>query len=349
MSNELEQLKDFNPLPNDSIQMPAFHLPAYRTSVAVRRGVEKNILFTTWGGLGDQICAEPTLRFALDTFKGGVKISLASESPDLFRHLQFHEVFDLRHQKVDESKYLKLDTMTTPDSLSWQFISHMVTNCVDCPSLNALRCQVPISYKKLRLEPLDPEYTKSSEAKVLHGIASNKNNHVVIHAGKHWESKTYPKDWWDAVYDSVTEAGLIPVLIGKDVSPDVGVVDVKHDPKRGIDLRNRCTVNETVWLCKNAQMMICSDSSPLHMAASGEAHIAFIATAKHPDFVTHWREGGWSWRMKNFSKGGLWDVTDYCPNKASDVNADKCPEDVLRGWLPDPKEMTQWLLSTRNS
>lgn len=62
-------------------------IPGIKTSQAVERGVEKNLIFKTWGGLGDQICAEPTLRFALKTFKG-CDISLASEHPELFAHLK---------------------------------------------------------------------------------------------------------------------------------------------------------------------------------------------------------------------------------------------------------------------
>lgn len=329
----------------DRIVLPAKEIPGYRTSVAVRDGVEKNLLFTTWGGIGDQLCAEPTLRFALDTFKG-CTVSLASDMPEVFKHLHFHQFIDLKRERPDYSRYLVFETITDPKRLTWEFMSHMVTHCVDFPSLCALRCQLPISYKQIQYWyelPTDPD-TKNE----LFKIVVEKEKHVLIHAGKHWESKTFPVSWWNSVYDEVVSAGLTPVLIGKDVDPSVGVVDVKID-ERGIDLRNRCSLNDTLWLCKNSASMICSDSAPLHMAAPGDAWIAFVATAKHPDYIMHWRKGGWAWRMKNFGKGGIWNVIDYCPNKQNTVEADKCDPELLASWLPEPKEMVEWIVASKKN
>jgi hypothetical protein len=343
-NNVLEILKEGptkGPTEFDTIQIPAMEMPAFRTSLAVARGAEKNILFRTWGGIGDQICSEPTLRYAIDRFKG-CQVSLESDHPELFSHLKFHEVYDSRERQADRKAHLVFETITTPTSLSWQFISHMITHCVDCPSLNALRCQLPISYKQVQLAPQTPRNER------LHRIADRPHDHVIMHFGKHWESKTYPVDWCDAVYDEIVRAGLTPVLIGKDTHPHLGVVDSKID-QHGIDLRNRTSLNDSVWLCQKAGLALVSDSSPLHMAVTGDAYIAFLTTAKHPDYITHYRRGGFGWRMQSFQKGGIWDVIDICPNKTSDVNVDKCDEALIRSWLPEPKEIVEWLVSNRNS
>jgi hypothetical protein len=330
----------------DRIQIPAREIPSYRTGVAIENGVEKNLLFTTWGGLGDQLCAEPTLRFALETIKD-CKISLATEIPQVFRHLKFDRVFDLKREQPKYEDFLVLETINDTRRLTWEFMSHMVTHCVDFPSLCSLRCQVPLRYKQIQYpcdEPSDPDTQEE-----LRDIIKQRKSHVLIHAGKHWESKTFPKEWWDQVYDEVVRAGLTPVLIGKDVDFNVGIVDVKHDRSVGIDLRNRCSLNDTLWLCKNSYLMICSDSAPMHMAAPGDGWIAFVATAKHPDYLLHHRRGGWAWRMKDFGKGGMWDLMDYCPNKKETIEVDKCPVETLKQWLPEPKEMVDWLTSNVNS
>ena len=73
-----------------------------------------------------------------------------------------------------------------------------------------------------------------------------------------------------------------------------------------------------------------------------DAWIGFIATCKHPDYITHWRNGVWGWRMKNFGKGGIWDLIDYCPNKEQTVSAENVGEENLLSWLPEPKEFAQW-------
>ena len=321
------------------VAIPVFHLPMFRTSFAVENGVEKNILIKTWGGLGDQICAEPTLRFAIKTFKD-CKISLASEAPELFSHLSFHRVFDLRQELPNYSKFLTFDTITSPDdsNLVWQFISHMITNCVDFPSMCAFRCQLPIADKEIQLSDKAPEG-------MIPFLSTYEKNRIYVHAGRHWQSKTFPKSWWDSVLAHIIKGGAVPVLIGGDHDKNRGTVDV--DTKGCIDLRNKTSIAETVWLLKRAKVLLTNDSAPLHMAAAGDAWIGFIATCKHPDMIMHWRHGQWAWREKNLGLGGIWDVLDYCPNKDSDVTAENVG-DHLETWLPSPESFAEWGIEKLN-
>lgn len=325
-------------IPGARVAWPAWEIPAYRTSIALQQGCADNLLFILWGGIGDQLCSEPTLRFALDQFKG-CKVSLATDFPEMFSHLKFHEVFNTKQTRPDASKYLVFKTITVPTDLSWQFMSHCITHCVDFPSLCALRCQLPIAYKAVQIEPEAP-----ADGRLI-SIATNKKN-VLVHAGKHWESKTFPVEYWNSVLQEMVDQGLTPVLIGKTVDTNVGYVDCYHE--KAIDLRDQCSLKETLWLCKHSSAMICSDSAPLHMATTGHAHIAFICSAKHQDYIYHWRMGyedqpEWAWRMKHFNKGGMWDIMDMCPNQSKEQVVDKCDPEILKTWLPEPKEIVSWI------
>jgi ADP-heptose:LPS heptosyltransferase len=324
---------------NDLLQIPANFLPGFRTELAIQNRVEKKLLFKTWGGLGDQICAEPTLRFALREFKN-CEVSLASENPELFEHLKFKKVFDLKEERPIIEKYLVFDTITAPNdtNMVWQFMGHMLTHCVDFPSLCALRSQMPIKDREIQLHPKKP-----SKDWLFEDLSLNKNKMVAVHAGKHWPSKTFPKDWWDAVLAEIKYHGRIPVLIGADSDDNRSTVDV--DSTGCLDYRNKLSVMESIWLLQQIEVLLTNDSSPLHMAASGDAWIGFVATCKHQDLITHWRHGQWSWRMKSFNQGGIWTVMDYCPNKPQDLNVDNVEEGLLRSWLPDPKEFAQWAVS----
>lgn len=329
------------------VQMP-FTLdmfPAFRTAQAVQNGVEKNLLLKTWGGLGDQICAEPTLRFAFKTFKE-CDISLASEHPTLFSHLPFKRVFDLREEQPLWQKYFLFDTIYPPEHLQWQFMSHMIMNAVDYVSICAFRCQLPIVDREILIKTDSNLLLPLSE--FLKGIPDPL---IVIHAGRHWPIKTFPKDFWDAVLGELITQNITPILIGADTDDNRGTVDV--DPAGCLDLRNKLSVTETTTLLQRyTDVLLTNDSSPLHMAASstpgepetGRAHIGFIATCKHPDYIQHWRKGQWAWRMQNHGKSGIWDVLDYCPNKENEVKVDQIEEDLLRSWLPDPKEYARWAL-----
>lgn len=314
--------------PAGQIVFPGTVIPGFRTQLAVEKGVEKNLLFKTWGGLGDQICAEPTLRHAIKMFKG-CDISLATEKPELFRHLKFKRVFDLNQERPVYENYLVFNTIVPPTDIVWQFMSHMLTHCVDFPSLCALRCQLPVAEREVRLEPQEP--TEKCDVP---------KNAVFVHAGRHWPSKTFPKAWWDEVLANLLLEGCTPVLIGGDSDDNRGTVSV--ETVGCIDLRNKISINDSIWYLKKAKVLLTNDSAPLHMAAAGEAWIGFVATCKHPDFISHWRRGEWSWRMKNFGLGGVWEIIDNCPNKEQEVTAEFVEESQLKQWLPDAKELSKW-------
>ncbi len=106
----------------------------------------------------------------------------------------------------------------------------------------------------------------------------------------------------------------------------------------------KLSIMESVALLQTANVLLTNDSAPLHMAASGDAWIGFVATCKHPDMITHWRNGQWSWRMKNHGKGGIWDVLDHCPNKAETLEAENVGAELLTSWLPDPVAFANWAL-----
>ncbi len=319
---------------SDRVSVPLMQLPRFKTGYAIEQGTERNIIFVTWGGLGDQICAEPTLRYALETFKG-CSVSLASEHPELFQHLSFTDVFDLRRERPVWEKYLRLDTIVEAEgetNLVWQFMGHLNTHCVDFPSLCALAMQLPIKSREITLKPSDAD----------HMAVARFRNSIVLHPGKHWQSKTFPVDWWNAVINQIIGAGLVPVIIGAVTDDNRGTVDI--DTAYCIDLRDKLSVMQSVALLQQASVLLTNDSAPMHMAASGDAWIGYIATCKHPDFISHWRHGQWSWRMENHGKGGIWDVIDFCPNKAQTVEVENVGEENLRAWLPDPKDFANWAI-----
>ena len=52
--------------------LPAFNIPSFNVQRAFEAGVKRKFLINTWGGLGDQICAEPAMRFAFKDRKSVV-------------------------------------------------------------------------------------------------------------------------------------------------------------------------------------------------------------------------------------------------------------------------------------
>ena len=254
--------------------------------------------------------------------------------------MNFHKVYDAKTEKVNFDDYFVFETITPPNdtNLVWQFFSHMTTHCVDFSSMCSLRSQLPNASKEINLDPSTPEQNIK--------LFTRCKDHVFIHPGRHWQSKTFPKLFWDSVVDEIIRLEKMPVLIGANTDDNRGTVDI--NAQGCLDLRNELSINDSIYLLKHAKVLLTNDSAPLHMAASGEAWIGFVATCKHPDLITHWRHGEFGWRMQNFGKGGIWDILDYCPNKPQEVSVENVGDENLKSWLPDPKEFAQWACSKLN-
>lgn len=328
-----EAVKTYGMDKSSNIVLPAVMIPSFRTSLAIQNGVEKKILLKTWGGLGDQICAEPTLRHALKTYKD-CEVSLVTDHPYLFEHLKFKRVFDTREEQPDFDKHFVFNMIVDPSHLTWEFMSHMLVNCVDFCSLCSFRRMLPVADKEIQI----PSAEKYLSERVKSALNAEKP--VVVHAGRHWQTKTFPKDWWDDVLSSLIKNGMTPVLIGANTEDNRGTVNVNSAGT--IDLRNKLSIMESIALVQRAPVVLTNDSSPLHMAASGDAWVGFFATCKEPDMISHWRKGQWSWRMENLSVGGIWNHLDYLPNKKSTIEVDKIDDATLRSWLPAPSSVARW-------
>ena len=317
--------------PHGDYPVPKMFIPSFRTAYALNRGVAENLLLFASGGLGDQVCAEPSFRYALREFKN-CRISLAAPEPEIFSHLKFENVFDLKYQEPDYDEFFVFRSLYTPNHLQWEFMSHLLCQAVDYSAMNMFRGQLPVADREINLFPSAPQ--PHIEAQLPEGPW------VLVHPGRGWPSKTFPSDWWNEVLRIICVEGAIPVLVGANVAENRGTVDVRTEGC--VDLRNQTSVNDMMWLCKNAPVLLTNDSSPLHMAAAGDAWIGFLATCKRADFITHWRQQMWGWRMKNFARGGIWELQDLCPNHTKKMDVDVIDEETLRSWLPEPKEIAGW-------
>ena len=322
---------DFNQVVNG---LPIGRFFGLRRMLTEQQGTHRNLLIRVWGGIGDEICAEPTLRFALETMKD-MEISLCARTPSLFTHLKFKQVFRfLDKPEPDYRKFFWVDTMGKPDDSSWDFLCHPYLNCVDAPTLYAFRATLPIESKQVKLVNTQDE--KNKIEKILEDDIQG-DPFVVVHAGKHWKGKTFPKKWWDRVLQILKDEEIIPVLVGGHVPPfnssemPRSTVDVETDGC--LDYRCKLTLMESAALIKRSKVVLSNDSAIIHMAADSDAWIIYITLTKHPDLLTHYRKGGWGWRMKNMGRGGIWNQTHFLTG----VDIQQISYKDLYAWLPTPE------------
>jgi hypothetical protein len=325
------------PTPSDKATIPAWEIPSFRVFHALQRGTDKRWLFKLPGGLGDVVCAEPVIAFAIQNFLS-VSISIQTDMPELFSHLPCRAY---RPGEVDENDFYVLDTIRPVRSLNWEFYTHPLLHCVDYISVSTLRCQLPNSAKQVRL----PEFDLDASSPIHH-VLRHKQNLVVVHAGRHWQSKTFPVEWWNSVIDSLHFYGFDVCLIGKNVDETLGYVPIVRDDV--IDLRDQLSVSELVALLKGCKFVVTNDSSPIHIAAAGEAFIAFVASCKHPDFLYHWRKGQFGWRMKDFGHDGLYNYMSWSPVQKDEVSIEFCTPEMMQRILPSPEEIPFFLSQLRS-
>lgn len=323
----------------DIANVRAWDLPQYRQQVAMKHGCDKHMAIVTYGGLGDVLCAEPTVRYAVEVLVPCLKlesITVVTRFPDLFRHLPVELILTSEDGKLEvengQEKYHWVYCGHNENNLQHSFFTHNSMLPVDYPAVSALRMQLPLKYRTLWTTIEDNGWNPEP-------------NMVYVHAGAHWESKRFPKQWWDDVLNQLCYRGIAPVLIGGPPTYDQlnpGTVDV--NTAGCLDLRGKLRLSETAEHLVKAQVLVTNDSFPLHMATIGHCHIGFFGTAKDPEWLMHYRKNydkiEFGWRMENLAKGGAYQRT-FTTQPGGNHLSKATPEE-LAAWLPTPKEVAIW-------
>lgn len=302
--------------------------PSIRIGAAVKNKIEKNLCFVVGGGIGDRICAEPTLRYALENYKD-VEISLACDTPELFSHLTFKDVFNFKDKFSIMGRHLMLYTYPS-FSLPNEFLNPNSMNGVDFASMSSIRTQLPLEYRAIQNAPQKPaNFDKLFERKEW----------ALVHPGKGWPTKTFPADFWEKLIDRTLN--YLPVAIVGNNTVDVDFVRIKNRRNQLIDLRQKTSLEDLAWLCKNANIVYTNDSSPLHLAAAGSAYVCFIPTCKRVDLLYHYR-----FVKNNFNLGmnmlglqinDMWKYFIDIPNSLEVKRIHELPEGkTIDFFLPDP-------------
>lgn len=299
-------------------------VPSIRIAKAIGNKTTNKVLFYVEGGLGDQVCAEPTMRYAVLNFPE-IEFSIYSAYSELFEHLKFKNVFR-PSDKVFEDQFLVIRTYANGFANEW-FNANMM-NGVDFASVSALRMQLPPEYKRLQLSIRKP-------APDLEKLM--KYDSIVIHPGKTWESRTFPGEWWMDVVEMALSVNRPVIILGNQT------VDMEIH-KSAIDLRGKLNLNDYAWFCANAHKVVTNDTSALHLAAAGKPTIAFGATVRAPWHLYHYRYGTFGQGMYSFTVKNMWEEFKSFPNNLDPVDCTRVPKgNSINEYLPDPKKMSYWL------
>jgi len=268
---------------------------------------QRHIYVNVSGGLGDQINAEPTIRFMREYIYPDAEIVVATHFPRIFEHLK-DKITIVEQGKANlknDTPYYLMSSLPGPETSTWMIVSNLLSHTVDYCSIATLRRTLPMKDKQVKLE-----VSLKDTANLIDIIGiRNLDELVVVHPGRHWQSKTFPVKFWQEIVDGLADKGLKVCIIGKDELGDPpnftagarGTVDVKC-PEGVIDLRNLLDLGSLMALLSSAKVLISNDSAPIHIAGAWDNWIVLIPSCKHPDHVLPYRQGQIDYKTKALYK-----------------------------------------------
>lgn len=297
----------------------------------------QNIVIQVSAGMGDQLCAEPVIRYIRNKYFTKSDLTVVTHYPRLFEHIKGIQLEDYKSYKEKGIATLLLHT-TPDDEYNFHGMSHVMFHPTDFASMSTIRKTLPLQDKPIKL---DVSQEDINELKMIFGEDDIKDL-IVIHPGKWWNSKTFPVSWWQEIIDGIAKLGQKMVIIGKQLSnekdKEQGYLPVVC-PENSYDLRDLTSLGEMIALISLAKITITNDSSPVHIAGAFNNWLIVIPTAKHPDHILPFRvdENGninQYYKIKALYKKLTIDSLDTCWLSEQPDTIDNVVGDIL-DYIPD--------------
>jgi len=293
-----------------------------------------NLLIKVSGGIGDEACAEPVIRYIIEKAYDRPNVSITTWFPRLFKHLPVKVFKNDCFQAESDVPYYVMETLVDPSHRIWGVLSANLVHAIDFVSIVALRRTLPDKDKQVKFMVEEDDVKEANRLLSIQDMGKV----ALVHPGRGWPTKTFPKEWWEAVLRGLGGAGIRPVLIGKDVSKEQGTVQVDV-PEGVIDLRNLLDLGALMAAIQMAPLLISNDSAPIHLAGAFDNGIILIPSCKHPDHVLPYRHGGYQYyKARALYKKLTCEAVDSTPTNAMGQTLDQVVGDIM-DYLPDPEEV----------
>jgi len=296
----------------------------------------RRIYVQVHGGIGDEACAEPAVRYVVEKAYPDADVHLATWYPRLFRHLPVELYRMGEFVPEPDEPYYEMHTMAKHGCPSWQYVSPNLMHSTDYSSIMCLRGTIPVEDRTIRID-LGPE----DEQELSENFGEVTKDTVLVHPGRGWPSKTFPAGWWREVINGIASDRPV-VLIGKHVSNEQGIVEMDGLDGRVKDAVNLLSLGATACAISKAGVLLSNDSAPVHLAGAFDNWIVLIPTCKHPDHVLPYRHGRQNWRAMSLYR--MLTMPDSTPTQVHTQTIDWVYGDIL-DYLPEPEEVVQKVLS----
>ena len=235
-------------------------------------------------GLGDLICATPTIKKLYDSYQR--KIIIISKMPELFKMNPYVEK-SYKASSIDmeyfNANYIMHNSFYLVGKKDERGIEHK-HNMMDIRQFHAIHLGFMLGEDELEC------YYKPTEEYDCKYVSDKK--YIVIHPVNSWPSRTWSEENWIKLSDELIQIGYSVVAVGKD-SSETGFFNVKkpvHQMNDNIiNLLNKTSISETWHLINNAAAVITMDSGILHLAGTTDTTIIHLGSSIKPEFRIPYR------------------------------------------------------------
>ena len=301
--------------------------------------MKDKIVVSVDGGLGDHITAEPAIRYLIEKVYPGGDVQITCNVPRVFSHLPVpvHQ-HGAPNAPLESDGYRKLFAFPRDGAIT-QAICFLVSHISNYHAAAMMYRELPLLDRTIRVGV--DESDRAELARVLGGIETH--SLVLVHPGKSWQSKTFPREWWQATIDALAADGKRVCLLGKRASSmahdQTGLVEVDL-PSGGVDLRDRLSLGALFALLEAAPVLLSNDTSLIQMAGAFDNWIVLIASCKHPDFVLPYRNGSPYYKASALYKRLVIDDLPFEPVRDHALRVD-VPVLDWTPYLPDPLDVVR--------
>ncbi|MEW6651890.1 MAG: glycosyltransferase family 9 protein [Bacteroidota bacterium] len=125
------------------------------------------------------------------------------------------------------------------------------------------------------------ETVKTRVASLLKSLPAKIN--IAVAPGSVWNTKVYPKEYFEELIKLIVSNGYGVVLIGGKEDSDLCESIAKNSDK-SISLAGRLNIPESVELLRNCAALVCNDSAPTHLAMIANIPVLTIYCSTIPGF-----------------------------------------------------------------
>jgi lipopolysaccharide biosynthesis glycosyltransferase len=308
----------------------------------------RNIFIKVSGGMGDQMCAQPSIKRLLTDIYSNDNVIIETHYPEFFKHLTSKVYKHGEYINRSNEPFLKLESFPDVTTIMYAIIGTIYSHTVDLCSYSLLKESLTNENRGYFL----PVYKEDVESvKKITGveIIEQISNSVIIHAGKHWQTKTIPRKWWEDIIDGLTDKGIRVCLIGKtgpeenesEYSATCSAYDFKEKDNI-INTVDKLNIKELITILSLGRVLLSNDSSPVHIAGAFDNWIYLIPSIKHPDHLFPMRSGSVDYKTKSFYKRLMRDDYQHAPHYFKTFTMTHIPEGYTwDDYLVKPSEVVE--------